>query len=91
MMSTDPLERSRALWHAMGADDLMTLEEFDAMGHQEYHVDPGGLPVDANGRSLHAYYSYPADDLIIHVYPRHEWESADEMRTEVFSISQVLQ
>ena len=67
---------------------LMALEE---LGHQEHCVDSGGLPVDADGRSLHAYYSYPADDLIIHVYPRHEWENADEMKTEAFSISQALQ
>ena len=66
----------------------MALEE---LGHQEHYVDSGGLPVDADGRSLHAYYSYPADDLIIHVYPRHEWESPGEMRTEEFSISQVPQ
>ena len=63
----------------------------DGVEHEKYYVDSGGLPVDAKGRSLHAYYSYPTEDLIIHVFPRHEWENADEPRTEEFSISQALQ
>ena len=79
-MTTDKFESFGAF--------LMGLEE---LGHQEHYVDSGGLPVDANGRSLHAYYSYPTEDLIIHVFPRHEWENADEPRTEEFSISQALQ
>ena len=79
-MTTDKFESFGAF--------LTSLEE---LGHQKTYIDSGGLPVDADGRSLHAYYSYPADDLIIHVYPRHEWENADEMKTEAFSISQALQ
>jgi len=43
-MSTEPLERSRALWLAIGGDNLMTLEEFDAMGHQEHLVGMDGRP-----------------------------------------------